>query len=773
MQVVKSKIAAALFLFSLLSATEGRAEDVTMFARAGENKETNVRLIAGFETDEEIAGWVTENGATIKISADTAFEGKYSAEITFPAGSPRVVLAAGARLPADISRSTFFLFNIYNPDPVGRRVRMSLMDENGAEFAETFEIDSMGFLTAALRIRDLAAQIDPGRIKQFSLARDGDGEAFAFNLDNVFLFNRPEDQGVEGKITRIKRGDYEILSIDDGTPSPAATPEDLERGFLAFKRNYLRCVYPNTVPKPEEILQPGNKLSVRTSPGEYEPVAVGIYPLEDGKEFSLYVTDLTGPESKKISTGNVNVQLVNYAFFPVGPRPLNQCMALPKDLHVKRSIRLKKNETRQYWLTVHVPEDASPGVYTGEVVLRGGKKYSIPLEVEVLPIVLESPPGVDFVMLFEKAFREIGWLSNSGSTEKIPDDTVVLSRGRIIYRDLKAHGMTCASPYCHDVYREKANGDPYLPVAETALEEAKRAGLMGPAICVYTKMFKTEKLNRSTGTYAEYNPEVQPKQAKKIAEYLTRKAKENGWPQPVICAIDEPAEPARNQIAVELNRAIKEVPGAMTHLACTQYSLKNPFPWIDIVNFNTFLYDPAEIEKVKKAGKKIWIYDNASVIRVNAARSRFVYGLFGWRAGLDGVTSWTYPLDVYSSWRVDVFGKQRPNWDPETGYPVTCREWEAIREGIDDRRYIYTLEKLIEKARHQQKVEAAAGGQNLIDELWSRLNPDLKQYNFSDLITEELLYNNFFKPEELEQYRQRIIDEILKLQQALASPEVI
>src|SRR5579862_3986121 len=56
------------------------------------------------------------------------------------------------------------------------------------------------------------------------------------------------------------------------------------------------------------------------------------------------------------------------------------------------NLKLSKDLTRQFWVTVHVPADAKPGTYSGEVSLNAGAlSEKLPLSVEVLDLDLDEP----------------------------------------------------------------------------------------------------------------------------------------------------------------------------------------------------------------------------------------------------------------------------------------------------------------------------------------------------------------------------------------------
>lgn len=80
------------------------------------------------------------------------------------------------------------------------------------------------------------------------------------------------------------------------------TPDELARGFALFTRSatgstqYLGPVFPETVPDESERAR---QLTLRATPGEYEPVFLGIHPLRDAAGVPLSATELkhaAGPD---------------------------------------------------------------------------------------------------------------------------------------------------------------------------------------------------------------------------------------------------------------------------------------------------------------------------------------------------------------------------------------------------------------------------------------------------------------------------------------------
>ncbi|MCX7706184.1 MAG: DUF4091 domain-containing protein [bacterium] len=111
-----------------------------------------------------------------------------------------------------------------------------------------------------------------------------------------------------------------------------------------------------------------------------------------------------------------------------------------------------------------------------------------------------------------------------------------------------------------------------------------------------------------------------------------------------------------------------------------------------------------EVDKWHSKGTKIWPIWNPTGGREDSDLARRHHGLLLWKTGCDGVMEVWYSLD--SGWMEAACGKTGLGGDGQqnlvyrtaTGIIDTI-QWEGYREGIDDLRYIATLEKLIEKAK--------------------------------------------------------------------------
>jgi len=122
------------------------------------------------------------------------------------------------------------------------------------------------------------------------------------------------------------------------------------------------------------------------------------------------------------------------------------------------------------------------------------------------------------------------------------------------------------------------------------------------------------------------------------------------------------------------------------------------------------------LKRAKHLKKELWFYDSG-VGPVDAHTSRHLFGLWAWKTGVTGLSFWAY----YDGVMEDRFGIKRKWRDsrldlteythylnfvyPASAGPIPTMGWEAVREGVDDYRYLRELATKIAAARKAGVVE--------------------------------------------------------------------
>jgi len=144
---------------------------------------------------------------------------------------------------------------------------------------------------------------------------------------------------------------------------------------------------------------------------------------------------------------------------------------------------------------------------------------------------------------------------------------------------------------------------------------------------------------------------------------------------------------------------------------------------------------------------------------------RFKGGFFFWKTGATGQLYWAYqypssnPLD-------DRDGIDWCAAYPGETAPIDTIEWEGLREGIDDFRFVHTLELEIADARagdSAAKKALADEAEALLAEIRDAAIVDLQVYEDRGL---NFHVDSIWPPETYDTYRRQIAEKIAAMQAA-------
>ena len=151
-------------------------------------------------------------------------------------------------------------------------------------------------------------------------------------------------------------------------------------------------------------------------------------------------------------------------------------------------------------------------------------------------------------------------------------------------------------------------------------------------------------------------------------------------------------------------------------------------------------YTAEEVAKARAKGRKLLSYANPQGGCIRPETYRRNYGLLIWQWGFDGAMTHAYQCGYGHIWN-DFDGPYR---DENMAYPtadgvIDTIQWEGYREGIDDLRYLATLNAALRKAAADRPAAVQA----------TRFLAELKKSDLSKL--------------DLDDVRKQMIDHILKL----------
>ena len=533
-------------------------------------------------------------------------------------------------------------------------------------------------------------------------------------------FAEAKIEKIRAAIKREQKEIFETLFVEkpyvERAKMPPVSDADRERGYVPFVPNWMRNIYPNSVPRPHEL---GRPVSCFACPGEYEPMAVAVRALKDLHALSCEVTDLRGPAGR-IPARAMDVRVVRCWPQRLGSSWSTEWRVMPELLEHKPSVNVPKDTSKEFWLTIHLPDDAKPGIYRGEVILRARNAGTarIPMQVEVLPFRLR------------KNERPVGmyWYEHMVIGTPMRDKQV---------RDMIEHGMTTLTlgRLTPDIRYE--DGRIVLDTGKLLrfLQELKRLGIEGPIPYHISWLMRRIKLAAPGKTQTEYD-------ALYVAaiRQLEAVSSRPDTPKLLYYPVDEIGNsPKRGARAHHECALIAKVPGATSYITVNNY--KAGERWGDTFDIwcGNIVYTREQEQKLLARGKRYMRYGSAYLNDPRKARNSCGFGFY--RRPAEAMFYWHYQCykgdpfnDFDGGCRDHCAAYPGPN-----GALIPTTDWEGLREGVDDMRYIATLKHYAALAAKTPRGRAAAErALKTLNEVLAPDDPNLSQYTFrSDLTTDE------------------------------------
>ncbi len=348
-----------------------------------------------------------------------------------------------------------------------------------------------------------------------------------------------------------------------------------------------------------------------------------------------------------------------------------------RDAPTLQPVNIKAGHVQQFWLTVHIPDDAAAGVYGGTLGLTTGAPTTlrIPIELTVHPFDLAKPALV----------YSIFYRSKLG-----PNATPMHRRTPQQYRseqhDLIAHGVTAPLVY-------QSPGD--LDLLRQALELRLQAGV------------STERFFFCAWSAG---PKDIPEPTRKVLTNVRRLIESFGYKQFYNYGRDEPTPQQLLEYAPAY-RFLHDEMNIKSYYACNALldstgKLRRHL-W-DAIKDNTAALtvggplNPWFAKHVTGAGMEIYSYANPQCGEEEPLTYRRNFGLALWKAGYTGAMNYAYQHG-FGRHPWNDFDPVKHNYrDHMMAYPtidgvVGTVQWEGFREGVDDVRYLSTLLDLLER----------------------------------------------------------------------------
>ena len=335
----------------------------------------------------------------------------------------------------------------------------------------------------------------------------------------------------------------------------------------------------------------------------------------------------------------------------------------------------ESRSNKQIWMIVKAPGGSKPGDYEGTLHIKpkNTKGTSIKLALTVLPFELKPP----------KIYYSLYYLEGLQSSRK---QKVFTYKPRSLmlrdFQDIRQHGID-------NVIISQRNLD--LGILRDILNIKDNAGL-DRNLLFFTAW---PKLTVDPGKLSKIENDV---------EMLVNEARVRKINKVYYYGVDELKSdflPLERPILETIRRA-----GGFTMTTTTRSFLGVIDDLLDLV---IFLGPPDKkiVDAVHNRNNRIWIYGNPQGGEEKPGVFRYNYGYLLWKLNVDGAAIYAYRCIMGDDpW--DDFDHQKYR-DHMMTYPtvdgiIPTIQWEGLREGIDDVRYLSTLYEFASESKNSKDV---------------------------------------------------------------------
>ncbi|HEY5909881.1 MAG TPA: glycoside hydrolase domain-containing protein [Verrucomicrobiae bacterium] len=548
----------------------------------------------------------------------------------------------------------------------------------------------------------------------------------------------PELAGVVAKMERdiFFLTEPELPNWKEVKPAPANPPlewtaAERQKGYIVFPADYTEQIVPGFVPDRAAIRKP---LTAFVTPGEFEPATVCVSAGVDLGKVNLELSDFVGEKgSRKIARESVTAGIVRCwpqresSWGTKGDYRVVPEMIEPPD---SRGSRVEAGQVRQWWLTVRVPPETPAERYRMSLTLRPEKAPPTTLEwrLLVLPFQLERPADRHWGTWLE-SFPPVGGLRGPARRGRnTPAEMERLVRADLAdYRD---HGFDSAIFNFYFGVKENPDGSFAYDISALArdLDYWKTLGATTPVAigCEYT--FRNLEYGLAEPGEKHVPGTFSPKARKAIVglvRHIHDEAARRGWPKIYFYPIDEPGNNKtenRMLFAQNVLDLVHEVPGCQTATTLTASDVQRLGERVDVRIYAYGHYSRGKVIKEAQQGHPFWWYANGMFYGQSTIASRGMAGFEFLRSGAEVASAWGF--DATKDNPFNDFDGGHKDWNvifPGVDAPIPTIYWELCREGVDDCRYVATLQQHIRRAREQGKAKAAERAEAVLAPL---IDPD-------------------------------------------------
>jgi hypothetical protein len=632
---------------------------------------------------------------------------------------------------ADFSRFYWEVDFVREPQAGDAKVQLLIKNKTGRKFSGRLTLDLVPpqgkTATYTKNVSLTPGQAETVSFKHFVSAED---------VEAQYRIKITDQQGQVCYLGGTQKRD---TTPGDSWAAPSPNADQQKTGFIVFRRPFSQPVLYKAVPKSNEIV---SELSLSACRGEFEPVNFSLYPIQDVRSLNVTVGDLIGPDGAVIPRSAIDVRKVmwqsdwaNVRTFEAKEHLLRRCDVLS----------LAARRTQRLYLNIRIPQDATAGEYLGKIDLTSAQgTTSLTLNVQVLPFELSAADGMGYFMYYP------GVKHKMFSTPEFFRKTVV---------DMREHGMTSFTIYNWIKSKDPQTGKEFVDVDNNARDS------YGVTYAEMMDILRNEGIGDGVPIMDVFSMHYGPEMIVELDKICRSR---DNWPEVLFYINDEISYDERIAAARKVLEKIKKLaPNIKTTTAMGPKGAKALGHLYDVwIGATT----PEMLEECRSMGKSPWTYSCRETVDVSPAFERAFFGKFAWQLGLRGVGLWSYTEDDSFFNRFNRKHKYEgfkfsSEWKQYYGHVLFEEDeiiptvtWEAVREGIDDYRYMLTLKKHADKALDSDKEsvrQAARNGLKLLKDISAAV----------PYLSDDKIYGRAWQEMgDMDGERTRVINAILELQ---------
>ena len=308
------------------------------------------------------------------------------------------------------------------------------------------------------------------------------------------------------------------------------------------------------------------------------------------------------------------------------------------------------HQSRQFWITVHVPAGSPPGRYHGELILSveedAGRQMVLPVELECLALDLRPVEG----------YYSIYYPSQPVTPDR--PSYVSPDRYRAELEDQVRHGLNSTTLY---------GGFETLPMAAEAGMTRAPCLMHWPGGKAHEQINTARELGLDGLLYYGVDEPRTPEQIERCLREAKRR-REQGLPM---------------FTAINSRQAQEALGDLVSHPVYVLWVFDGP--------------DNSVVLRARESGSQVisyWTTQTGFPLLYRA-----LAGLYNTRCGYQGTAPWAY--QDYPDARLYTEPAHAVAYPDSAGRPIPTLRWEAMRDGIDDVRYLQALDRAVAAAEGQ------------------------------------------------------------------------